>query len=261
MGGKKHKRAMKHVGRDLHSYTSMKDFFTYVDEKYRPDLDKLGAVDALKEYIERAGGDPNWTINHPDFVPPPPPGHPDVEQLRRPTIKCCTRTIVSSTYAKKYSYAAQGICRERILCCWDDPKELGPTCPSKCIRDNCPYRHSTALLAEGPKADFFTMIPCTFAGMAEGCKYHSKRLGTYDDWFVEPFELEEPTKSIGVTTEWIDSVVEQVLVFDGCKWCKREVKINHTNSAESVLELQAALCAATEQFLDGFGSEGSADDG
>ena len=102
--------------------------------------------------------------------------------------------------------------------------------------------------------------------MSGGCKYHSKRLGKYDDWFVEPFELEDPTTIIGSTMECmpgdpgIDSVVELVPVFDGHKWCKREFKVSHTSSAEVVAELDAALSTATANFLDGFESEGSAGD-
>jgi len=260
LDGRIHKNAMKNVGRNLHTHASMQEFFSYLEEKDRPDLNKHGAVKALKEYIEVKGGDPDWTLNHPNFVPPPPP-----EPYSRSTIKMVTRKIVSSSYAKKFYYAAHGICRERLLCCWDDPPSL-TTRPSKCIRKNCPYRHSTNLIAEGPIFDFFTMIPCTFAGMAGGCRHHSKRLGSYDDWYVEPFELEDlmppgftMVESMPCEPGINDSaVVEQVPVFDdqSRRWCKREFKV----ADDSDVELGAAVRTATERFLDGFDSEGSAGD-
>ena len=99
----------------------------------------------------------------------------------------------------------------------------GPDLHYKCLRDDCPYRHSIALLVKGFKVDFFTMILCTFAGTGEGCIYHSNRLGKFDDWYVEPFVLEDPmamshneaTKESMPGDPGIDSVVELVPVFDG----------------------------------------------
>ena len=86
LGGKKHQRAMKHVGQTLLSPESVTEFFTYVAGP-EPDLTRISPVKALKDYIEECGGDPELTIVH--FAPPPPPLAPEVG--RRSTIKCVTR--------------------------------------------------------------------------------------------------------------------------------------------------------------------------
>jgi len=53
----------------------MGDFFTYIDG-HRPGLERIPPIQALKDYIERCGGDPERAIVH--FAPPPPPMSPEV---------------------------------------------------------------------------------------------------------------------------------------------------------------------------------------
>ena len=65
--------------------------------------------------------------------------------------------------------------------------------------------------------DLFELIPCTFAGMSEGCKWHRNRLRA-QSWVVPPFELsatnEEPAPALAAEG------VELVPEYDGdsCKW-------------------------------------------
>ena len=114
LGGKNHQRAMKHVGQNLLSPESMTEFFTYIEGPKPEILDQKGAIQALKDYIEECGGDPDLTMVH--FAPPPP-------QMaimgRRCTIKCVTRAIASPTYGT--SWIQGGLAKTQLLCCWDDP--------------------------------------------------------------------------------------------------------------------------------------------
>ena len=51
LGGKKHQRAMKHVGQTLLMPEPMTEFFTYI-EGPKPDLTRISPVQALKDYID-----------------------------------------------------------------------------------------------------------------------------------------------------------------------------------------------------------------
>ena len=53
LGGKKHQRAMKHVGQTLLSPESVTEFFTYV-EGPKPNIARIGPIQALKDYIQQA---------------------------------------------------------------------------------------------------------------------------------------------------------------------------------------------------------------
>jgi len=114
LNGKRHQRAMKHVGEELLSTRMMTEFFTYI-EGPKPNIEAIGPVKALKDYIAECGGDPERTIGR--FAPPPPPVHPGMG--RRSTIKLVTRNIASPSYAT--SWGANGIVWTQLLCCWDDP--------------------------------------------------------------------------------------------------------------------------------------------
>ena len=99
-----------------------------------------------------------------------------------------------------------------VHCMWDDTD-------SKCIRENCPYRHASEVEVQNgyESQDLFELIPCTFAGMSEGCKWHRNRLRA-QNWVVPPFELgetnEEPAPALAAEG------VELVPEYDGdsCKW-------------------------------------------
>ena len=99
----------------------------------------------------------------------------------RPTTSRCIRAIASSPHAT----LAGGRGWARLLCCFNDQR-----LKSKCVRgEACPYRHTEQPLGEPPvlEVDFFAFIPCTFAGMRGGCKYHGTRLAARHDWAVPPF--------------------------------------------------------------------------
>ena len=225
----------------------MTEFFTYV-EGPKPDFKRTEPLQALKDYIEECGGNPERAIVH--FAPPPPPLAP--EEARRSTIKCVTRKIASPAFAT--AWEGNGVAWTTLLCCWDDPiKNI------KCIREDCPYRHASQLsdLPNGGGQDFFELIPCTFAGMSEGCKWHNHRLKR-NKWVVPPFEVKEsiedaaPTKTEGV---------EFGPTYDGQKWLLQQCGICTTRPVvtqqeqqdkdAAVAQLAAAMRAAVKRYLDG----------
>ena len=63
---KKHLMAMQHVGPTILSRESMTDLFTYI-EGPRPDFDRISTRQALEDYIEECGWDPEMA----DFAPQP----------------------------------------------------------------------------------------------------------------------------------------------------------------------------------------------
>ena len=115
--GKRHARAMKHVGESLLSESAIVEFFSYPiplneDPKpFKPDL-RRSPLQVLKDYTEYCGGDPELTAPHFIYVPP---------GEERKTIKCVTRGIRSPIYAT--AWEGRGVVWTRLLCCWDDPSE------------------------------------------------------------------------------------------------------------------------------------------
>ena len=236
----------------------MKEFFSYIDDP-PPDLETMSPIQALSAYIEQCGGNADRTILH--FVPPPPPPlFP--EYGRRSTIKCIQRHIASQHYAT--SLEGNEVVWTELLCCWDDPAQK-----SKCIRQNCPYRHTSEMSEEHPFGgqDLFELIPCNFAGMGEGCKYHRHRLGTHK-WVVPLFELTEssdepapykPPRGLGFHCR---------PRYDGKQWilqmsrsCKlRPVKHERKEIDEEATRVCNAIIAATKRLLDGFDTDSDSGD-
>ena len=228
--GKKHEKAMKNVGRRILSSESMTEFFTYIGRPL-PDFTHISPIDALKQYIKDCGGDPERAIVH--FAAPPPPV-PQAE--RRSTTKCVLRGIASPTYAT--AWKQDGVVQTQLLCCWDDPTQA-----SECKRENCPYRHASQWLAEHPEVevDPFELVPCTFAGMDGGCKWHKNRLRSGPQkWVVPPFELKVTSNES--TSESAESAGPKPIV-DG---------------KERLLQL--AMQAATGRYLAGIDTDDESGD-
>ena len=66
------------------------------------------------------------------------------------------------------------------------------------------------------RQDLFELIPCNFAGMSEGCKWHHNRLRSRK-WVAQPFELAETNDD---HTTHVAEGLELVPEYDGdsCKW-------------------------------------------
>ena len=236
--GKKHQNAMKHIGHKLLQKESMAEFFTYLGRN--PDFDVITPVQALKDYIEECGGDPEQAIVH--FAPPPPDVPPEFE--RRSTIKSVLRSISSPTWAT--SRTPHGICRTRLLCCWEDPIKS-----TKCARDNCPYRHASDFSTD---TDMHAVIPCTFAGMLNGCKWHRERLAP-NMWIVPPFKLSEtdtPPPEPGSADG-----VEFVPIYDGHNWqfqTPRGTRLEMEEiSADVSSSLEDLMGISVLNYLNGYG--------
>ena len=103
LGGKKHKRAMKHIGHDLFKAETMAKFFTRLGRP-PPDFNIIEPVQAFKNYIEECGGHPEKTIVH--FAPPPP--HPDPAHVYRHQVRHTERYIISKTWATCQTACSHG---------------------------------------------------------------------------------------------------------------------------------------------------------
>ena len=142
---KRHNRAMCAVGPSLTSMENMEFFFGDCIGGAIPDWTEVTPEQALGDYIEECGGDPDKAIG--DITGPPPP------IARRPMV--VKRTIMSSAYASTTHNNAAAYCK--ILCCWDDPVES-----TRCQRTNCPYHHFSDIAGWQPNApgtDFFEFMP------------------------------------------------------------------------------------------------------
>ena len=91
----------------------MTEFFRYL-ERPRPDFNRTLAVQALKDYIEECGGDPDRKIVH---FAPPHPVPPESQPRRQTKASKITRSIGSSRWAMKLS--ANGY--DWVLQSWTDP--------------------------------------------------------------------------------------------------------------------------------------------
>ena len=205
LNGKKHRKAMNNLGESLQLPATWNAFFDYVHEFPKPDLNRITPMEALMEYTAQCGGDAEKTASHfINHVPSPVAPDPG-----RPKIKAVVRDIASKAYARSSVPAAGGWIR--LLYCWDDP-----TTNSTCQRDSCPYIHVSDLLASHPEMtseELFGIIPCAFAGMKEGCRWHSKWFRSSQLWNVPEIEFaanEEETRPLEGVTAGDDN--EHILV-------------------------------------------------
>ena len=162
-------------------------------------------------------------------------------------IKDVKRSIASPTFAKTWS--ADGVAWTKLVCCWDDA-----SLPSECIRENCPYRHPRDMLAQQPGAthDWFALIPCTFAGMGDGCKWHRHRLNARK-WFVPKFELQdEPCTQPPHQGE---EGMELVPVYNGQRWHLQPIAAPQRAVAAETDSLLEDIRLSTKRFLEGIDSE------
>ena len=159
-----------------------------------PDFDETDPLDDLKDYTDQCEGNGQLTMEH--FAAPPPP-LPCGEDVRR-TLKCVERHIWSGPFATVIPTDTTPMVggmnyKVRMLCCWDDKR----TCKG-CIRKNCPFAHATKLAELYPTAenDLYTVMPCNFAGMKGGCRYHQCFTAHDWNWTVPVFRLHKPDPPI-----------------------------------------------------------------
>ena len=146
-------------------------------------------------------------------------------------INTVIRHIASSKYATTWHKGQLG--RINLLCCWDDPLQ-----GSKCIREKCPYLHASELMQKdlGGEQDFFQIIPCTFAGMCEGCKWHRKRLPADHNFVVPPFELKEDIEGEEVPCDKGFEGLELMPEYDGTQWSLHPCNVSEPDSLEQKLK-------------------------
>ena len=246
LGGKKHASAIEHMWLSAENIGKV---FSYIDD-FDPELDSTLPIEAFKNYTRKCGGDVEKTLAA-LFVPPPP----DPVECQS-NSKCITRNVVSAVHAT--AWEGDTVVWTRLRCCWDD--ESGQP-PCKCIRQNCPYRHASDRGAGGGQ-DLFELIPCVFAGMPDGCKWHRNKFRS-TKWLVPPFELGE--KMTGDEDEGPpppppppSEAVEVAPVYDGQEWSlQRCVSKDEQEKAEYAAWFKAIMKDATKRFLDGQDSEGS----
>ena len=211
--GKKHRRAMKHIGSHLLCKKTVDEFFDYLDDYPKPDLSRIDPALALMEYIANCEGDADKTMVH---LTPPPPSPLDMP-MQRPMIKAVVRNIISKPYAT--SYGTHETRWTRLLCCWDDSVD-----GSRCIREDCPYLHWRDLLNQHPEATahgLYELVPCTFAGTGKGCRWHGSQFHGCGEWDTPLFELEtmgeNPTTPVAQPPA-SEGAVEYVPKHTGSQW-------------------------------------------
>ena len=124
--------------------------------------------EALKAYVKECGGNPVITVW---YFAPPPPG-PKVR-----TIREARRAITSSPFATRTH--ENKICWLRMACCWDG----SGSCARK---QTCPYEHVS-------DPGLFQVVPCQFAGMAGGCRYHREEFHS-EGWKIDIFQTSAETE-------------------------------------------------------------------
>ena len=102
------------------------------------------------------------TLGH---LAPPPPG-PKVRAIRE-----AKRVVTSSPFATRIH--ENKVCWIRMICCWNG----SGLCARK---ERCPYQHAS-------DPELFQIIPCQFAGMTEGCRYHSGEFRS-EGWKLDSFQ-------------------------------------------------------------------------
>ena len=109
---------------------------------------------------------------------------------------------------------------------------------SKCIREKCPYLHANELMQKdlGGEQDFFQIIPCTFAGMCEGCKWHRKRLPADHNFVVPPFELKEDSEGEEVPCDKGFEGLELMPEYDGTQWSLNPCNVSEPDPLEQKLK-------------------------
>ena len=155
-----------------------------------PDFDETDPLQDLKDYTNQCKGNGQLTMEH--FAASLPLYGED--EARRTPKRGTERNIYSEPFATVIptdTTLGGSKCKVRMLCCWDDKK----TCKG-CVRENCPFAHATKLAERYPttEAHLHTVMPCNFAGMRGGCRYHQCFTAHDHDWnwAVPVFLLAKP---------------------------------------------------------------------
>ena len=150
---------------------------------------------------------------------------------------------MSSAYASTRR-SSNGAAFFKILCCWDDPKEL-----QICQRQYCPYQHSSDIAKQQPNApqqDFFGFMPCNFQGMTgriDGCTRHRLRFMSPMTWHVPRCELSEGGEA--PRTHSPPEGAELVPMYVGQTWVLQE----------DIASYDRRMHKAVRRFLEGLESE------
>ena len=127
-----------------------------------------------------------------------------------------------------------------MLCCWDDKNTYNDF--NGCIRENCPFAHATKVGEPYPEAeaDLYAAMPCNFAGMAGGCKYHQRKFIAHDwNWTVPVFKLTTTTTDSPRIDDQAVMMPELFPFYNGAKW---SLRLNFNKHFEY----------AVRRYLDGF---------
>ena len=225
--GKKHARAMRHVGADLLSEHSVRKFFGEILGQTTPVFSKyFTPVQAVEEYIKEHDGDVEWAMQH--YAPPPPPLEDDWPQRGRRT-KQVRKMIVSACHA---TWSGKGWAK--MICCWDDATQ-----ESRCQRPDCRYNHASAMLAvhgaqvnEDDWRALFRICPCPMAAMRTGCKFHTDF--NFDGWDIPIFRLAESLNEF--LPQPVPPIEEELVpVYIAGKWVLQN-KLFHERVSDSVLK-------------------------
>ena len=176
-------------------------------------------------------GDGELTRKH---VAAPPPPLLREEDGRRTQIHCTERNIYSEPFATVIptdTTLGGSKCKVRMLCCWDDKK----TC-NGCIRENCPFAHATKLAERYPKteAHLYTVMPCNFAGMRGGCRYHQCFNANDHDWnwAVPVFLLDKPDSP---RIDEREVLPELFPLYDGATWSLQSDGMDFNDNIEDAV--------------------------
>ena len=107
----------------------------------------------------------------------------------------------------------------------------------------------------GGEQDFFQIIPCTFAGMCEGCKWHRKRLPADHNFVVPPFELNEDIEGEEVPCDKGFEGLELMPEYDGTQWSlhpcnvSEPVPLKQNHFEEEITAWKADIETAVRMFL------------
>ena len=181
----------------------------------------------------------------------PPPLLPREEDWRRRTIKCTGRNLYSEPFATVIPTDTTPMvggrkCKVRMLCCWDDKN----TCKGNgCVREPCPLAHATKFAEPYPEAeaDLYAVMPCNFAGMEGGCRYHQCKFIAHDwNWTVPLFRL---TQTDSPRNDERAVMPELLPFYDGAKWSLRYSSPSPCPPADR--DFNEHLEYAVRRFLDG----------
>ena len=140
-----------------------------------------------------------------------PPPLPLDNVPRKPKLTKAVRQVCSPPFAR---FAPHGWAR--LLCCFDDESQS-----SRCQRPDCQYTHVGEIL-EGcglPIHETFNWtscfrhLPCTFAGMDGGCRYHPYN---FSHWGIPQYALtplEESTPGVLPIHSETPSQDEELILF------------------------------------------------